>query len=316
MQSSTTGQTKVERNDNDPESLLKVRARYGQLQDLISNLGVKLSQVTSIHEKEFLSAYRVHMLNVQLELKELKSRVAKAEESLQDDDVVSRLEEECQWFRNEKNMLQLQATAMEKDAVHMRTRLRTLKEQRDYLTDQLKTIMKKSRLIEAELEFHTSQTVSQSIAPDGDMDRTDSLSLHSRSIKQHTLMSASLPGSMPSRSVNKMDDFSIAKSVIKPVVSKKKQTKKIHTEIKNKSSDMSSNKHPPEAESPTVGLCSENVVMAELEQSLSEVYNKILERRMKSLLSASKLRPLTETNQNTTTMPLVPSFVDKKTCNC
>jgi len=55
-------------------SLKKVRERYGQLETLIGSLGTKLSQVTSTHEKEFLSAYRVHMLNVQQELKELKAK--------------------------------------------------------------------------------------------------------------------------------------------------------------------------------------------------------------------------------------------------
>lgn len=35
---------------------------------------MQLTDVSSAQEKEFLNAYRVHMLNVQLELKELKAR--------------------------------------------------------------------------------------------------------------------------------------------------------------------------------------------------------------------------------------------------
>ena len=55
-------------------SLLNVRSRFHELEDLIGDLGDKISNVASSQEKEFLSAYRVHMLSVQLELKELKLR--------------------------------------------------------------------------------------------------------------------------------------------------------------------------------------------------------------------------------------------------
>jgi hypothetical protein len=44
-------------------------------------------------------------------------RVAKAEESLQNDDVVSKLEEECNWFQKEKTRLQQDLLTMEKDMV-------------------------------------------------------------------------------------------------------------------------------------------------------------------------------------------------------
>jgi hypothetical protein len=72
------------------------------------------------------------MLSVQLELKELQEkyclcylsllisrRVAKAEMLLQDDGEVSKLEEECNWFRNETNRLQTHSTSMQHD-IHVR----------------------------------------------------------------------------------------------------------------------------------------------------------------------------------------------------
>lgn len=42
-------------------------------------------------------------------------RVAKAEMLLQDDGEVSKLEEECNWFRNETNRLQTHSSAMQHD---------------------------------------------------------------------------------------------------------------------------------------------------------------------------------------------------------
>ena len=107
--------TKSFASANDPESLVNVRGEYANLIDLIKNLSTKLSAVKTDQEKEFLSAYRVHMLNIQLELKELTAKVTKAEEFLQDDSEVSKLEEECQWFRTETNRLQSHVTGMTKD---------------------------------------------------------------------------------------------------------------------------------------------------------------------------------------------------------
>ena len=60
-------------------------------------------------EVEFISA------NNSLSQCDFDYRVSKAEENLQDDDVVSKLEEECNWFRNELNRLQQQVATMEKD---------------------------------------------------------------------------------------------------------------------------------------------------------------------------------------------------------
>ena len=100
---------------NDPESLLHVRGEHSNLISLIGNLSEKLSAVKTDQEKEFLSAYRVHMLNVQLELKELTAKVTKAEEFLQDDSEVSKLEEECKWFKDEEKRLKTNVTNMATD---------------------------------------------------------------------------------------------------------------------------------------------------------------------------------------------------------
>jgi hypothetical protein len=47
-------------------------------------------------------------------------RVAKAEMLLQDDGEVSKLEEECNWFRNETNRLQTHSATMQHD-IHVRS---------------------------------------------------------------------------------------------------------------------------------------------------------------------------------------------------
>jgi hypothetical protein len=52
-----------------------VRDRYNDLNHLIGDLSAKLSEVSSSIDQEFLSAYRVHMVDVQEDLKTLKQQV-------------------------------------------------------------------------------------------------------------------------------------------------------------------------------------------------------------------------------------------------
>lgn len=52
-----------------------VRDRYNDLNHLIGDLSMKLSEVSSSIDQEFLSAYRVHMVDVQEDLKTLKQQV-------------------------------------------------------------------------------------------------------------------------------------------------------------------------------------------------------------------------------------------------
>lgn len=151
---------------NDTVALKKVRNKQDELRQLIENLSDKLSAVKHDQENEFLSAYRVHMLNVQLELKELGGKVAKAEEFLQDDSEVSKLEEECKWFRDETNRLQTNVTQMTNDMAQMRTRLTALNEQKAYLSDQLKQTMKRSRVLQTEVDIISQREMgSHSVAP-------------------------------------------------------------------------------------------------------------------------------------------------------
>ena len=60
-----------------------MRSKFKDLDNLIGELNDKVTLVANAQESEFLSAYRVHMLSVQLELKDLKSKVDAAELSLQ-----------------------------------------------------------------------------------------------------------------------------------------------------------------------------------------------------------------------------------------
>jgi len=138
---------------HDRKSLLDVRARYDGLQVLMSQLSNKLSCVSTQIEGDFLSAYRVHMLSIQTELRDLKMQVSKAEEALNDDKQVAQLEHEVSWFSEETTRLQNHATSMQKDMSHIVSRIEALREQRLFLSEQLKSTLKRSRILESELDL-------------------------------------------------------------------------------------------------------------------------------------------------------------------
>ena len=143
---------------HDRESLFHVRDDYGDMKNLIGQLSSKLTTVSSHIEKEFLSAYRVHMLSVQEELRSLKSQVVDAEVALNDDEEVSKLENEVTWFSDEATRLRNQSNSMKKDMQHVVARIDALREQRQYLNEQLKTTMKRSKILEAEMGILQEQS--------------------------------------------------------------------------------------------------------------------------------------------------------------
>lgn len=140
-------------SDLDRESLLQVRDKYEDVKQLIGELSFKLTKVSSHIEAEFLSAYRVHMLSVQEELRDLRDQVVKAEEALNEDSEVSALESEVKWFTDETLRLRNQAAAMKADIKHILERIAALREQREYLGDQLKTTLKRTRIAQADMEL-------------------------------------------------------------------------------------------------------------------------------------------------------------------
>lgn len=137
----------------DPASLLRARKIGEDVKDMIASISDKLTKVSSHIEQEFLASYRVHMLSVQEELQDLRNQVQQAEAALKDDAEVSHLESEVTWFTDETTRLRNQSNAMKKDISHIASRIDALKEQKVYLSDQLKTTMKRTRILEAETDL-------------------------------------------------------------------------------------------------------------------------------------------------------------------
>jgi hypothetical protein len=109
-------------------------------------------------EKDFLSAYRAHMYNVQKELQNLRSKVDEAELAMKKDAKIVGLQKERNWFRKEALRLDGFATNIKKDLKFMREKLVTIEEDRNWLEKQLKASKKQNKLLRAELEIRLSST--------------------------------------------------------------------------------------------------------------------------------------------------------------
>jgi hypothetical protein len=93
----------------------------------------------------------------QSELKSLKLQVSRAEEALNDDGLIAKLEKEVNWFSEESGRLKMHAASMRKDMHHIVTRIEALKEQRYFLAEQLKAVLKRSKVLEMELGYLKTQ---------------------------------------------------------------------------------------------------------------------------------------------------------------
>ena len=99
---------------------------------------------------------RVHTAEIQAEIKDLKEKVRIAEELLNDDKLVAKLESEANWFRSENDRLKNQSERMNHDFQALMERMDTLHDQKKFLTEQLKAVMKKTRVYEANMDHQSS----------------------------------------------------------------------------------------------------------------------------------------------------------------
>lgn len=101
----------AERNRYVAKSYVSTTKRFEELSSVINGLSGSLSKIVTNQENEFIASYRVHMLQVELELKELRARVEK--EEMYNDNVMSQIEEGMNWYKDQTKRLQKEADALQ-----------------------------------------------------------------------------------------------------------------------------------------------------------------------------------------------------------
>ena len=136
----------------DPRGMSMVHEQYGKLNEVVKNLNEKTKGLLMKERSEFLAAYRAHTYKVQRELKALRQRVAEEESSLQKDEKVKRLREDCEWYRREALQLDERTTVLKRELRELKEELEVFEDDRNWLVKQLKASKTQTELLRAALD--------------------------------------------------------------------------------------------------------------------------------------------------------------------
>ena len=119
-------------------SMEKIKEMSEQMDYLIMFLDEKMDNMLEKREKEFLSAYQSHMIEVQKELLTLKQKANEKELKLQQDDKILSLEQELAWIREETMKLREEIDNQEALLIDVKLENQELEDDAKFLKDQLK----------------------------------------------------------------------------------------------------------------------------------------------------------------------------------
>ncbi|GMI16206.1 hypothetical protein TrLO_g12949 [Triparma laevis f. longispina] len=136
-----------------PALMKRVYDEYNKLNEVVDQLGSKVSGVLAKQENEFLGAYRAHMYNVQRDLQSLRAEVVEKENALTNNEQMQKLEEECEWYRKESLRLDGLLGQSKKNEVYIKEKMAILEDDRNWLAKQLKSAKKQNKLLRAEIEL-------------------------------------------------------------------------------------------------------------------------------------------------------------------
>jgi len=128
-----------------------VHEEYTKLQHAISELGTKVSGVLQKQENEFLTAYKAHMRNVSRDFHTLRDDMNEKELAIENNVLVKQLEKERDWYKKEALQLDSVLTKTKKREVVLAEKVEELEQDRSWLSNQLKDVMKEKNSLERQL---------------------------------------------------------------------------------------------------------------------------------------------------------------------
>jgi hypothetical protein len=150
---------KSETNETLPESISDL---FTLLNRKIDGIDGQVGQIVQVHESEFLNAYRIHMIDIQKEIKQLKLKITEEELKRKKDEEILIREKERDWFREEALRLNKVCKEYMKSTEVWKSRTKMLEEDKKALEEKIKYLNKK-----IESKSNDSQKVSISkITPD------------------------------------------------------------------------------------------------------------------------------------------------------
>eukprot|EP00940_MAST-03C_sp_MAST-3C-sp2_P003520 g3520.t1 len=135
-----------------PKYMRKVKDLHTQLQSTVKNLAEKIGGVLEEREKDFLTAYRHHMYNVQKELQEAKQKVKEAENAIKNNNQIRKLKQERDWYRTEAIRLDNSVGSLQQTLKEKEDTISELREDQKWLERQLKNSRKELKILRMELD--------------------------------------------------------------------------------------------------------------------------------------------------------------------
>lgn len=121
------------------------------MQQAISQLGSKVSDILQSQESEFLSAYKSHMRNVSRDFHSLINDVNEKESAIENHVLVKDLEKEKEWYKKEALHLDSVLTKTKKRETALSQKVEEMEQDRAWLSNQLKDVMREKNAIERRL---------------------------------------------------------------------------------------------------------------------------------------------------------------------
>lgn len=84
--------------------LENINSIFNELDEAVVNLPRAIEDVALSFEKEFLTTYRIHIMSIHEEMKVLKDKIKAAQEAININATVAKLEHMVNWFRNQAEL--------------------------------------------------------------------------------------------------------------------------------------------------------------------------------------------------------------------
>jgi hypothetical protein len=130
----------VEWKSQDIGAAENISALFEELNGTIGLLDAQVGQILNEHEKEFLTAYRVHMFAIQKELKLLKMSISHEELKRRRDEEILAREKERDWFRDEALRLDRICKEYMKSAEMWKSKAKMLEQDKKVLEEKLQQL--------------------------------------------------------------------------------------------------------------------------------------------------------------------------------
>eukprot|EP00347_Sterkiella_histriomuscorum_P002600 403367516 len=130
----------------------EINQTHAKLNELVTDLGTKISEVIKDHENDFFVAFKNKMYAIMKEMRELKEKASSERHKAKQEARLINLEKERDWFRREALKLDKMCKDHKRILNKLKATLENIEEDRDFFQEQLFNAKKVNKALLMELE--------------------------------------------------------------------------------------------------------------------------------------------------------------------